>query len=132
MIKQRETTYRSYRVVSTLQQDPNSLVELVDTGLNTRRFIKKSSSIPQRLRHEASMMHHATHPAFPHICDHWQESDRYVLLIEYLYGEPLEQHLLRRTRFSEMQTLRIGLALAQALRFLHEQTPALIYRDLKP
>ncbi|MDR0964267.1 MAG: protein kinase [Clostridium sp.] len=124
--------YQFYRVISTMQHDPNSLVELVDGGPNTPRYVRKTSSIPQRLRHEASMMNYATHPAFPHLCDHWQESDRYFLLLEYLNGEPLEQHLLYRARFTETQTLRVGFALAQALRFLHEQTPAVIYRDLKP
>lgn len=81
---------------------------------------------------EAEILAGIEHPLFPQYLGVWQEGEKVYLLMEYVSGSNLEALLTRRGSFSEKQIVRIGLELAEGLKYLHELPEPILYRDLKP
>lgn len=92
----------------------------------------KVSRQKELARRESKMLAAAAHPLFPEFYALWEAGERTCLLMEYICGLSLERHLRHRGGFSAGQTLRVGMELAQGLRFLHQLPEPLLYRDLKP
>ena len=92
---------------------------------------KISRQINLALR-EAETLARIDHPLFPKYLGVWQEGEKVFLLMEYVRGSSLEALLARRGGFSEMQVIRIGLELAEGLKYLHELPVPILFRDLKP
>lgn len=84
------------------------------------------------LSREAEILKELQHPLFPEFADIRQEAGRGYLLTEYISGVNLEELVRRRGGFSEKQTLRMGIELAEGLAFLQERRKSVLYRDLKP
>lgn len=81
---------------------------------------------------EAETLARIDHPLFPRYLDVWQEGEKVYLLMEYVRGSSLKELLARRGGFSDMQIIRIGLELAEGLKYLHELPKPILFRDLKP
>lgn len=81
---------------------------------------------------EAALLQRVDHPLFPEFCGMWQQGEKVYLLMEYICGSSLEEFLRRRGAFSSARTARVGMALAEGLRFLHQMSDFVLYRDLKP
>lgn len=81
---------------------------------------------------EAALLQRIDHPLFPEFYGMWQQGEAVYLLMEYVCGSSLEEFLRRRRNFSSAQTARVGMALAEGLRFLHQMSDFVLYRDLKP
>lgn len=93
-------------------------------------FACKISRSGEASVHEAETLKAMSHPFSPEFFDFWQERES-CLVMEYLEGSTLEEHLRRRHSFSADCVIRVGQELASGLSWLHEQH-GLAYRDLKP
>lgn len=92
----------------------------------------KTSRKKEMLAREAGYLVRIRHPLFVRAFDYFVEEDIGILVMEYVYGCSVGELLCRRKKLSVKQTVRIGMALADGLKYLHEEEKALIYRDLKP
>lgn len=74
------------------------------------------------------------HSGLPKIYGHFTDANHWYLVMEYIAGQTLEEHLkrARRGHLSLNRALHIALALANVLAYLHAQRPAVIFRDVKP
>lgn len=83
---------------------------------------------------EVTLLSSLNHPNLPKIYAHFTDANHWYLVMEYIEGQTLEEYLQRKRRgyLSLRQVLRIGLAVAKVLSYLHEQSPAVIFRDVKP
>lgn len=99
------------------------------TGSN---YACKISNRMEWISQEAALLKKLRHPLFPSWKDYWEEGNWGYLVMEYIAGSSLEEHLTRRGSFSQQETVRTALALADGLGYLHERKQAVIYRDLKP
>lgn len=81
---------------------------------------------------EAKLLASIRHPLFPEFYGMWQEGGTVFLMMEYICGSSLKALLDRRGAFSEAQTVRAGLELADGLKYLHERPEPILYRDVKP
>lgn len=70
----------------------------------------------------------------PRIYAHFMDAQHWYIVMEYIDGETLEKKLQnsRCGTLPVMQVLDIGIALCDALRYLHTRQPPLIFRDVKP
>lgn len=83
--------------------------------------------------HEALILANLVHPNLPRIHDHFSEQGRAYVVMDFIEGETLEDHLDRFTRrFTVEAALDIGIQLATVLDYLHNHQPPIIFRDLKP
>ena len=92
----------------------------------------KVSSNHAMLAKEAVYLAQIKHPLFVSFFDYFVEKDIGILVMEYVYGCGLDKLLCRRGKMSVPQTIRIGMDLADGLKYLHEREKPLVYRDLKP
>ena len=67
----------------------------------------------------------------PKIYDVIEDTDYVLIVEEYIEGEILSEYLASG-KFTEAEWLDIARQLCEALRSLHEQTPPIIHRDMKP
>lgn len=83
---------------------------------------------------EAHLLASLQHPHLPRIYDHFSQSGRWYLVMDFIAGETLEDILLQQPdhRLSLPETLAIGCQLCSVLEYLHTRRPPIIFRDLKP
>lgn len=128
---------RGYEVVAPLGEGAFSQVVLIrkinrmEQDLPSVMACKISSQTELALQ-EADTMKKIAHPLFPEFFGMCQEGKTVFLMMEYICGSSLEALLGRRGTFSEPHTVRMGLELADGLKYLHELPKPILFRDVKP
>lgn len=121
-----------YDPLRLLGQGAFSRVYLVKRLKTRELFACKISEQKNMLFREGELLAQTDHPLFPKCFNVWQEQEMGILLMEYVCGCNLETLLDRRGRFSQTQTVRVGVELAEGLRMLHERREPIFFRDVKP
>ncbi|MBQ9989744.1 MAG: serine/threonine protein kinase [Lachnospiraceae bacterium] len=80
---------------------------------------------------ELQMLKQLSHPRFPRVVDAFTEADRNFLIMDYLPGITLEE-LIKKGPIEEKRLLSLAGQVMEALEYLHEHSPVLLYLDLKP
>lgn len=82
---------------------------------------------------EASLLSALNHPNLPKVVDHFEESNRAFLVMEFIEGQSLQQ-LLEEATYGLLETEVLGwmIQVCYVLDYLHNQQPPIIFRDLKP
>lgn len=98
--------------------------------LSKEEFDLASSALEQ----EALLLAKLSHPNLPSIYDHFAGNGRWYLVMEYISGVTLSQHLRNMPdgRLPIEDALNIGIKLSIVLNYLHQQEPPIIFSDLKP
>lgn len=136
---------RRYLVMRKVAQGGQSAVYLaLDTfENNAQRAIKEMSesnlttaelekAINDFIR-EASMLARLNHPALAKVYNTFVDGQKHYLVMEFVEGHNLEDELVELNRPLEWErVVEWSIALCDVLQYLHGQTPAIIYRDLKP
>ncbi len=99
------------------------------SGLPATEF-KEARSAFQR---EAALLQQLRHPILPKVVDSFTHGACDYLVMERVEGPTLESMVAERGEpLTEEQVLAVGVALADALNYLHVRTPPVLYRDMKP
>ncbi len=87
------------------------------------------------MEREARVLRQLSHPGIPSYYDHFVDSfgrgNALYLVGEFIDGKSLEEEKETR-RYTEKEVLAILQQLATILKYLHEQNPPIIHRDIKP
>ena len=87
----------------------------------------------QNFEREANILATLSHPAIPKVYDYFSEEARSYLVMEFIEGRDLEAMLSEMTTFlPQEQVLEWAIQLCDVLQFLHDHTPPIIFRDIKP
>lgn len=81
---------------------------------------------------EAAILAKLDHANIVKILDSFVENDRDYLLLNFVNGISLRQHVEMHGPFSEHEVMQIARTIADILVYLHGQVPAVIHRDLTP
>lgn len=96
----------------------------------------KESFDPQSMRsfaEEFNLLAKLQHPNLPRYFDTFEADENGYLVMEFVPGQSLEQVLQRqRGPLAEAQVLGYAIQLCDVLGYLHQQTPTIIHRDVKP
>ncbi len=102
----------------------------VDVAVKENLFTTEDYAAQFRL--EATLLANLRHPNLPRVTDHFVlEEEGQYLVMDYIEGEDLRQILERRGVLPEDEVIRIGLAMCDALSYLHSRTPPVLHRDIK-
>lgn len=82
---------------------------------------------------EANILKTLNHPNLPKVIDAFVEEGRHYLVMGFVQGQTLQSLLeARKEPFAEAEVLPWAVQLCDVLNYLHNQTPKIIFRDLKP
>lgn len=135
-----------YRILGQLGQGGFGAVYMAEDTLfgNRAVAIKEMNTVnlsPQEVveaaegfKHEAFLLANLTHPHLPRIYDHFSDSGRWYLVMDFIEGETLEGYLQKASGgyLAVEEALDIGMQLCSVLGYLHACQPPIIFRDLKP
>ena len=87
-------------------------------------------------KRESLLLTSLEHPSIPTIYDYFYDefAGRFYLVMKYISGGDIAVHLRKAPggRIDELSVARWGMETADVLDYLHNRTPPIIYRDLKP
>src|SRR6266702_3811264 len=104
--------------------------EMNQSGLSPQEIIEATDAF----KREAHLLASLKHPNLPSIYDYFNEAKRWYLVMDFIEGETLEEHLNKEKegRLPWEEALQIGIQLCTVLGYLHRRQPPIIFRDLKP
>lgn len=105
---------------TTIEKPPDSDFPL-SGGTHTDRFLR-----------EALFLARLQHPCIPALYDYFFEDGYWYLVMDYIAGPTLSAYIREHGRLPQLEALNYALQLCDVLDYLHQQTPPVIYRDLKP
>jgi serine/threonine-protein kinase len=88
------------------------------------------SEYVERFRREARAVASLSHPNIVSVIDRGEHGGRQFIVFEYVAGENLKQLIGRRGPAPVTTALELGIQMARALSFAHQQ--GLVHRDVKP
>lgn len=88
----------------------------------------------RRFEQEASIVSNLHHQSLPPVQDFFSEQGRHFIVQALIEGVNLEQYLRMNGKpgLPEDWVVGVALQLLAALEYLHQQTPPIVFRDLKP
>ncbi len=84
---------------------------------------------------EAAILRQLDHPHIPKYRDYFSIDDRVLwfgLVHDYIPGTSLKEHLIQGQRFTQTQVQTFAQELLAILIYLHELSPPVLHRDIKP
>lgn len=133
-----------YRILRTLGSGGFGVTDLARDEETGRRVAVKHFSLAgardnksvELFQREAQVLAGLDHPDIPGFVDFFQlETDRDIqifLVQEYIPGRNLAERLKEGKRFTEAETVEIGVAVCRILEYLHAFSPPIVHRDIKP
>ena len=93
---------------------------------------EKEKKLHEMFAREAAVLAKLEHPHIVQVLDHFVENSRDYLVLEYLPGLTLRQHVFMNGPFSESDTVEIARQVSDILVYLHGLSPPVIHRDVTP
>lgn len=127
-----------YRILDILGKGGMGAVyRAVDENLDTIVAVKEnmflSEESARQFQREAKIIASLRHPNLPRVFDFFVvEGQAQYLVMDYIEGEDLRQWMSREEGLTESEALQIGIAICNALIYMHAQVPAITHRDIKP
>lgn len=109
----------------------------VDENLDITVAIKENSFFSEeyarQFQREAKTLASLRHPNLPRVFDYFViDQQGQYLVMDYIEGEDLRRWMSREESISEIDAIQIGIAICNALIYLHSRVPAIAHRDIKP
>lgn len=127
-----------YRIVSILGQGGmGSVYQAMDENLGISVAVKENlfltDEYARQFQREANILASLRHPNLPRVGDYFTiPGQGQYLIMDYIDGEDLRQRIERLGTLPEDEVILIGIAICDALHYLHTRTPPIIHRDIKP
>lgn len=94
--------------------------------------VKDFEVVRQGLIVETEMLKRLDHPNLPSIVDVIENEDTFLIVMDYIEGNPLSQALEEYGAQPQEFVIEWAKQLCDVLDYLHTRNPAIIYRDMKP
>ena len=113
-----------------------SVGAVVREGSTALSYDGDFTKVIELFEREARVLAHLDHPGIPKFIDHLQDEvagdSRLYTVQEYVEGETLEQLVKAGRHVTEAEAVEICRSVTEILGFLHDRSPPLIHRDVKP
>lgn len=100
--------------------------EVRKDGVADFEVIKQSQIV------ETNLLKKLNHPNLPSIIDVIDKEDCFLIVMDYIEGNPLSDALKVKKRLDCEDVIEWAKQLCDVLEYLHTRQPAIIYRDMKP
>ncbi len=130
--------HNRYRVSEVITRGGmGAIYRAYDESLNITVAIKENfyttDEYSRQFKREATLLASLRHPNLPRVTDHFVLSGQgQYLVMDFIEGEDLKVHLDKSGVLREDDLIIIGIAICDALSYLHSREPAIVHRDVKP
>jgi len=127
-----------YRIVEVLGQGGMAAVyKAIDENLGVEVAVKENlfttEEFARQFRLEATILASLRQQNLPRVSDHFViEPLGQYLVMDFIEGEDLRQRLDRLGPLDEQEVIIIGVAICDAISYLHSRVPMILHRDIKP
>jgi serine/threonine protein kinase/Tol biopolymer transport system component len=127
-----------YRIVEVLGQGGMAAVyKAIDENLGVEVALKENlfttEEYARQFRLEATILASLRQPNLPRVSDHFViEPQGQYLVMDFIEGEDLRQRLDRLGPLLEQEVIIIGVAICEAISYMHSRVPMILHRDIKP
>ena len=127
-----------YRIVEVLGQGGMAAVyKGIDENLGVEVAVKENlfttDEYARQFRLEATILASLRQQNLPRVSDHFViEPLGQYLVMDFIEGEDLRQRLDRLGPLSEQEVIIIGVAICDAISYMHMRIPVILHRDIKP
>jgi serine/threonine protein kinase len=127
-----------YRIVEVLGQGGMAAVyKAIDENLGVEVAVKENlfttEEYARQFRLEATILASMRQPNLPRVSDHFViEPQGQYLVMDFIEGEDLRQRLDRLGPLPEQEVIIIGVAICDAISYMHSRQPMILHRDIKP
>lgn len=127
-----------YRIVEVLGQGGMAAVyKAIDENLGVEVAVKENlfttDEYARQFRLEATILASLRQQNLPRVSDHFViEPQGQYLVMDFIEGEDLRQRLDRLGPLPEQEVIIIGVAICDAISYMHTRTPVILHRDIKP
>jgi serine/threonine protein kinase len=127
-----------YRIIEVLGQGGMAAVyRAIDENLGVEVAVKENlfttDEYARQFRLEATILAGLRQANLPRVSDHFViEPQGQYLVMDFIEGEDLRQRLDRLGPLPEQEVIIIGVAISDALSYMHSRTPMILHRDIKP
>jgi len=127
-----------YKILLELGQGGmGSLYRAFDESLEIFVAVKEnlylSNEFARQFQQEAKILAGLKHPSLPRVLDYFQiPGQGQYLVMDFIEGDDLRQRIDLQGVISEVELIRIGAAVCDALTYLHSRSPIVVHRDIKP
>jgi serine/threonine protein kinase/Tol biopolymer transport system component len=129
---------KRYRIVEVLGQGGMAAVyRAIDENLGLEIALKENlfttEEYARQFRLEATILASLRQPNLPRVSDHFViEQQGQYLVMDYIDGEDLRQRMDRLGQLPEQEVIVVGVAICDALTYMHSRKPMVLHRDIKP
>ncbi|RDU22815.1 serine/threonine protein kinase [Anaerosacchariphilus polymeriproducens] len=130
-----------YKILNKIGQGGMSIVYLAMNEKANKQWaikevrkdgIRDFEIVKQGLVVETDMLKRLSHPNLPSIIDVIEDQDTFLIVMDYIEGNPLSEALEEYGALPQESVIEWAKQLCDVLGYLHSRTPAIIYRDMKP
>lgn len=114
------------------QLDGSKLVVLKEAVIPEDSPLNIRDKAREMFEREASLLMKINHPNIVHVQDYFIDEGRNYLMLEYVAGQDLRQYVKQNGPQRETVVIEWAIQIANILKYLHEQDPSIIHRDLTP
>jgi eukaryotic-like serine/threonine-protein kinase len=137
-LKQGDILNKRYKIMGILGQGGmGAIYRAVDENLGIDVAVKENlfttEEFARQFHREAIILANLRHPNLPRVTDHFViEGQGQYLIMDYIEGENLSERIDRAGPLTDTEVAVLGLALCEALSYLHSRQPQVVHRDIKP
>jgi serine/threonine protein kinase len=130
--------HNRYRILETLGKGGMGAVyRAEDESLGVHVAVKENliedEEAIRQFRREATILANLRHQNLPRVTDHFViEGQGQYLVMDFVEGEDLKQRMKRLGKLPEQDVILMGTAICDALVYLHNLSPPVLHRDIKP
>lgn len=88
--------------------------------------------VVQSLSGEGRLLKRLSNPHLPKIYEIIEDTDSFMVVMDYIEGVSLDRVIAEAGAQPEEQIYRWGMQICEVFHYLHNQTPPIVYRDMKP
>ncbi len=114
------------------ERDESELVVLKEAVIPEDAIESVKQKAKEMFEREARLLMGLNHAGIVKVLDYFAEGGRNYLLLQYLNGQDIRQFIKQNGPQREHQVIDWAIKIAGIMKYLHEQDPPIIHRDLTP